>query len=129
MSCSWHVIFLNVAGLSTNSIFSVSFLICLEGKSMTPRPRDTFLFRSSQQHPGLRLSRTLEGLFELAPRLSTRLVRCFWNYRESWITLFRCSENWGDSLTRLSTPAGIGYTFYFDSTSFRREMATTKEGV
>ena len=53
------------AGLVTNSIFSVSFFgksnHCLEGKSMTPSPLKTFLLRSSQHLPHLRLG-TLKAL-------------------------------------------------------------------
>ena len=49
-----------IPGLATNSIlfcflFVKKSLICLEGKSMTPRRGNTFLFRSSQQLPRLRL--------------------------------------------------------------------------
>ena len=47
------------AGLDTNSFFLFPFceksLICLQGKSMTPHRGNTFLFRSSQQLPRLRL--------------------------------------------------------------------------
>ena len=48
------------SGLATNSIFFCflfyeNSLICLEGKSMTPHRGNTFLFRSSQQLPRLRL--------------------------------------------------------------------------
>ena len=48
------------SGLATNSIFFCflfveNSLICLEGKSMTPRRGNTILFRSSQQLPRLRL--------------------------------------------------------------------------
>ena len=47
-------------GLNTHSIFFLfplckKSLICLEGKSMTPRQGNTILFRSSQQLPRLRL--------------------------------------------------------------------------
>ena len=48
------------SGQATNSIFFCFLfceksLICLEGKSMTPRRGNTILFRSSQQLPRLRL--------------------------------------------------------------------------
>ena len=46
-------------------LLSENSLICLEGKSMTPRRGNTIRFRSSQQLPRLRLGP------------STRLVRCF----------------------------------------------------
>ena len=65
--------------------FSEKSLICLEGKSMTPHRGNTNLFRSSQQLPRLRLG-PIEGLFELTRTLlgpSTRLVRCFRNYRDT----------------------------------------------
>ena len=47
-------------GLATDSFFSgflfcKKSLICLAGKSMTPRRGNTILFRSSQQLPSLRL--------------------------------------------------------------------------
>ena len=51
--------------------FCENSLICLEGKSMTPHRGNTILFRSSQQLPRLRLGPL------------TRLVRCFWNYRDT----------------------------------------------
>ena len=44
-------------------------LICLEGKSMTPRRGNTILFRSSQQLPCLRLGPS-KGFFELTRRPS-----------------------------------------------------------
>ena len=55
--------------------------ICLEGKSMT------FLFRSSQQFPRLRLA-PLKGFLCWQSALqgpSTSLVRYFWNYRDTMI--------------------------------------------
>ena len=63
-------------GLATNSIlflfpFCTKSLICLEGKLMTPHWRNTILFRSSLQLPRLCLGP------------STRLVRCFRNYRDT----------------------------------------------
>ena len=53
------------------SFFCIKSLVCLEGKSMTPHWENTILFRSSQQLPRLRLGP------------STRLVRCFRNYRDT----------------------------------------------
>ena len=70
--------------------FSVSFfceksLICLEGKLMTPHQGNIILFRSSQQLPRLRLGPS-NGFLSWHGALlgpSTRLVRCFRNYRDT----------------------------------------------
>ena len=78
------------SGLVTNSIFFCflflwSSLICLEGKSMTPLRGNAILFRSSQQLPRLRL-RPSKGFLSWHGALlgpSTRLVRCFRNYRDT----------------------------------------------
>ena len=62
-------------------------LICLEGKSMTPHRGNTILFCSPQQLPRLRLG-PLKGCLNWHGALtgpSTRLVRCFRNYRGSRI--------------------------------------------
>ena len=76
-------------GLATNSFsifpFSDKSLICLEVKSMTPHWGNTFLFHSSQQLPRLRLGPS-KGFLSWHGALlgpSTRLVRCFRNYRDT----------------------------------------------
>ena len=65
--------------------FCENSLICLEGKSMTPHRGNTILFRSSQQLPRLRLGPS-KGFLSCHGALlgpSTRLVRCFRNYRDT----------------------------------------------
>ena len=65
--------------------FCKKSLICPEGKSMTPRRRNTILFRSSQQLPRLRLGPS-KGFLSWHGALlkpSTQLMRCFRNYRDT----------------------------------------------
>ena len=89
-SCTSHLAGWMPSGVATNSIFFwflfvKKSLICLEGKSMTPRRGNTIPFRSSQQLPRLRL-RPLKGFLSWHGALqgpSTRLVCCFRNYRET----------------------------------------------
>ena len=73
-------------GLATNSMFFcfhfVKKSIGLKGKSMTPLWGKTFLFRSSQQLPCLRLT-PLKGFLSLHSALQGPLMRCFRNYRET----------------------------------------------
>ena len=74
----------------TTTFFSHFFvkkksLICLEGKSMTPQRGNTFLLHYSQELPRLRLG-PLKGFLSSHSALqgpSTRLVRCFRNYRDT----------------------------------------------
>ena len=59
-------------------------LICLEGKLLTPHRGNTIIFCSSQQLHRLRLG-PLKGFLSWYGALqgpSSRLVRCFWNYRD-----------------------------------------------
>ena len=65
--------------------FANKSLSCLEGKSMTPCQGNTFLFCFSHQLPRLRLG-PMKGFLSWHGALQgplTRLVRCFWNYRET----------------------------------------------
>ena len=88
--------------------------ICLEGKSMTPHWENTMLFPSSQQLHCLHLG-PLKGFLSRHGTLqgpSTRLVRCFWNYRDIRTPSQVCNARCGGPRTP-SKPADANLDFAF----------------